>query len=88
LSFVTFLSCEKKSTQKKTPVSRLTLRVGDADSARRNSLALKQADALFPSAPPMLGAGQWGSNRRTENNLYPPMRESLIHPLHEERSTP
>ncbi|MGD9098099.1 MAG: hypothetical protein PVF97_08430 [Desulfobacterales bacterium] len=37
---------------------RLILRVVDTEGTRRNSLALKQADALFPSASPMLGAGQ------------------------------
>ena len=48
--------------KKKPPVSRGTygaaLRVVDADGARRNSLALKQADALPPSAPPMPTKGK------------------------------
>jgi hypothetical protein len=42
-------------------VSRFLLRVADPDGARRNSPAcggFKQADALFPSASTMLGAGQ------------------------------
>jgi hypothetical protein len=48
-------------------VSRFFLRLGDADSARRNSLSLKQADALVPSAPPMRSAGQrekYGCNQQ------------------------
>jgi hypothetical protein len=60
-TFGSFSSTWKKTNQKKTPVSRLILRVGDPDGARRNSPAyggLKQADALFPSASPMLGVGQ------------------------------
>ncbi|MDJ0810239.1 MAG: hypothetical protein QNJ01_09065, partial [Desulfobacterales bacterium] len=40
----------------------MTLRVDDADGARRNSLALRQADALIPSTSSMLGAGQRGFN--------------------------
>ena len=55
---VHFLSRERKRNQKKPPVPRSLLRVGTADGARRNSLALRQADALIPSAPPMLGAAQ------------------------------
>jgi hypothetical protein len=56
--FVHFLSRERKRNQKKTPVRRLTLRVGDRFGACRNSLALKQADTLSPPLPPMLGAAQ------------------------------
>ena len=110
---VTFLSREKKSNQKKTPVSRLTLRVAKpandaaphaamrrcptrsgahnlAIAARLASLgrlawqhdacfidwffmwsaselaSLKQADALFPSTTPMLGAGQRDVNPKSE----------------------
>jgi hypothetical protein len=37
--FVHFLSRERKPNQKKTPVSRLTLRVDDATGARGNSPA-------------------------------------------------
>jgi succinyl-CoA synthetase beta subunit len=51
----------QKTKQKKTPVSRLTLRVAVAVGARGNSPAvgaLKQSARLFPSATAMLGAGQ------------------------------
>jgi hypothetical protein len=58
---VTFLSREEKSNQKKTPVSRLTLRVAAAAGARGNSPAvggLRQSACFNPSATSMLGAGQ------------------------------
>jgi hypothetical protein len=60
---MTYYELIKKTNQKKPPVSRSTLRVDDTAGARRNSPAcggLKQADALFPSASTMLGAGQRG----------------------------
>jgi hypothetical protein len=65
----------KKTNQKKTPASRFTLRVAAAAGARRNSLALKQADALFPSAASMRGAGQRGAESETANReSEPPSR--------------
>ena len=72
---VTFLSREKKSNQKKTPVSRFTLRVVVAAGARGNSPAcgrLKQSACFIPAAPPMLGAGQRGKTgkpNRFKNSL-------------------
>jgi hypothetical protein len=44
-----FLSREKKTKQKKTPVSRLTLRVVDATGARRNSLRSNSPRAFIRS---------------------------------------
>jgi hypothetical protein len=56
-----FLSREKKTKQKKTPVFSFILRVVAADGARGNSPAvggLRQSARFFPSTPSMLGAEQ------------------------------
>jgi hypothetical protein len=61
--FVHFLSREKKTNQKKPPVSRFILRVAEAAGARGNSPVYQRTQtvrALFPSASAMLGAGQRG----------------------------
>ena len=39
--FLHFLSRERKRRQKKTPVSRLTLRVVDTDGARRGTMGMR-----------------------------------------------
>jgi len=57
--FLHFLSREKKTKQKKTPVPRLILRVVAVTGERGNSLSLRQSARFIPSTPPMLGAGQW-----------------------------
>jgi len=56
-----FSSTWKKTKQKKTPVSRLTLRVATAAGARGNSPAcggVRQSARFNPSVAPMLGAEQ------------------------------
>jgi hypothetical protein len=56
---VTFLSREKKSNQKKPPVSRSILRVVEPAGARGDSPAcsgLKQSARFYPSTLSMLGA--------------------------------
>ena len=57
----------RKANQKKTPVSRLTLRVGDTLGAHQNSLRSNRPVRFFPSAPPMLGAGQRELNHAIGN---------------------
>jgi len=54
-----FLSRDKKTKQKKTPVPRFILRVVAVAGARGNSLSLRQSAHFIPPTPPMLGAGQW-----------------------------
>jgi hypothetical protein len=64
--FLHFLSREKKTKQKKTPVSRFSLRVATSAGARGNSPAvceLRQSARFFPPASPMLGAGQRGTSK-------------------------
>jgi hypothetical protein len=64
--FLHFLSREKKTKQKKTPVSRFFLRVANTVGARGNSPAvgkLRQSTRFFPPASSMLGAGQRGTSK-------------------------
>jgi hypothetical protein len=57
-----FSSTWKKTNQKKTPVSRLILRVADTAGARGDSPRFQRdsdkSARLIPAASPMLGAGQ------------------------------
>jgi hypothetical protein len=48
---VHFLSRERKLNQKKTPVSRLTLRVDDAAGARGNSPAMRRVQTVRTLIP-------------------------------------
>jgi hypothetical protein len=73
---VHFLPRGRKRNQKKTPVSRLTLRVVAATGARGNSLSLRQSAHFFPFAAPMLGAGQWDYKTKNLKTVFrPPSKE-------------
>jgi hypothetical protein len=80
-----FSSPWKKTKQKKTPVSRLILRVAAADGARGNSPACGKPSAgsdksarFFPSAPSMLGAGQRDIQNQNLKSHFQPSFEELF----------
>ncbi len=82
--FVHFLARERKQNQKKAPVSRLTLRVGNRAGERRNSLRSNRP-TLFSRPYSRCSARDKGEKPERQTVNSPPCRGYLMPPALQER---